>query len=166
MSGLYFRGKLVYARAFARPPRAVSGIFVITPGFGLREPEEPIDVPRLREFASIGIDAADARYREPLVRDARALAAAAGDSEVVLLGSVATTKYTSILAEAFGAQLRFPSSFVGRGDMSRGGLMLRSARAEQELEYLPLSAIPNRGHRPPPLGPIEPSAPSRAARSR
>jgi hypothetical protein len=166
MSGLYFRGKLAYARTFARPPRALSGVFVITPGYGLRLPEERIDVPRLRAFAAIGIDAADARYREPLVRDARALAAAAGDSEVVLLGSVATTKYTSILAAAFGARLRFPESFIGRGDMSRGGLMLRSARAGQELEYLPLFAIPNRGRRPPRLGPIEPSATLRAVKSR
>ena len=33
MSGLYFRGKLTYARAYARP-RAGCGIHVITPGRG------------------------------------------------------------------------------------------------------------------------------------
>ena len=38
LSGLYFRGKLAYARAFARPPRSLSsGVFVITAGSGLRE---------------------------------------------------------------------------------------------------------------------------------
>jgi hypothetical protein len=166
LSGLYFRGKLAYARAFARPPRTLSGIFVITPGYGLCPPEERIDILRLREFAAIGIDAGDARYREPLVRDARALATAAGDSEVVLLGSVATTKYTAILAAAFGSRLRFPATFVGRGDMSRGGLMLRCVRAGQELEYVPLFAAPNRGRRPPRLEPIEPSATPCATSSR
>jgi hypothetical protein len=159
LSGLYFRGKLAYARAFARPPRALPGIFVITPGYGLRLPDERIDILMLREFAAIDIDAGDARYREPLKSDARALAAASGDSEVILLGSVATTKYTSILATAFGERLRFPATFVGRGDMSRGGLMLRCVRAGQELEYVPLFATPNRGRRPPRLEPITPSAP-------
>jgi hypothetical protein len=129
-------------------------------------PEERIDILRLREFAAIGIDAGDARYREPLVRDARALATAAGDSEVVLLGSVATTKYTAFLAAAFGSRLRFPATFVGRGDMSRGGLMLRCVRAGQELEYVPLFAAPNRGRRPPRLEPIEPSATPCATSSR
>jgi hypothetical protein len=160
LSGLYFRGKLAYARAFARPPGALSGVFVITPGYGLRLPDEHIDVVRLREFAAIGIDADDARYREPLVRDARALAIAAGDSEVVLLGSVATTKYSSILAAAFGARLRFPATFIGRGDMSRGGLMLRCVRAGKELEYVPLCAAPIRGPRSPRLEPITPSGSS------
>lgn len=153
LSGLYFRGKLTYARAFARPPRALSGVFIITPGHGLRLPEEPIDVLRLREFAAIAVDTADARYREPFASDAEALAAAAGDSEVVLLGSVATTKYTSILAAAFGERLRFPATFIGRGDMSRGGLMLRCVRTGQELDYVQLFATVNRGRRPPRLEP-------------
>ena len=43
MSGLYFRGKLTYARRFARPPEpdnpiVGSGIHVITPNAGLRSP--------------------------------------------------------------------------------------------------------------------------------
>jgi hypothetical protein len=71
----------------------------------------------------------------------------------VLLGSIATAKYSSILSEAFRERLRFPSSFIGRGDMSRGGLMLRCARAGRELEYVPLSGAPTRGSRPPRLGP-------------
>src|ERR1700694_3757708 len=35
ISGLYFRGKLAYARTFASPPAGVSGIFVITAGRGV-----------------------------------------------------------------------------------------------------------------------------------
>ena len=34
MSGLYFRGKVAYARAFASPPAAVTGVHVIVPGLG------------------------------------------------------------------------------------------------------------------------------------
>src|SRR5258706_300863 len=34
-SGLYFRGKLLYARAFARAPTGVPGVLVIAPGAGL-----------------------------------------------------------------------------------------------------------------------------------
>ena len=36
LSGLYFRGKLAYARAFASPADGRSGVFVITPTDGLR----------------------------------------------------------------------------------------------------------------------------------
>jgi hypothetical protein len=164
LSGLYFRGKLAYARAFARPPRDVSGIFVITAGHGLCLPDSPIDVLKLREFAGVTVDAADARYREPLTRDARALAAVAEDSEVILLGSVATTKYSSILAAAFGERLRFPASFVGRGDMSRGGLLLRCVRAGRQLDYVPLSAAVSRGPRPPRLEPAARRVLPRASR--
>src|SRR5512138_3701489 len=38
-SGLYFRGKLAYAEAFARPPGGVPGALVIAPGAGLLPPE-------------------------------------------------------------------------------------------------------------------------------
>jgi hypothetical protein len=47
--------------------------------------------------------------------------------------------------------LLFPSEFVGRGDMSRGGLMLRSAREGIELDYVPASGAILRGRRPPKL---------------
>ena len=45
----------------------------------------------------------------------------------------------------------FPSEFVGRGDMSRGGLLLRSAREGRELEYIPVAGAVRRGKRPPKL---------------
>ena len=51
LSGLYFRGKLGYARAFARPPAGVPGVVVITPSEGLVSPESPVTLDRLRRWA-------------------------------------------------------------------------------------------------------------------
>ena len=154
MSGLYFRGKIAYARAFAAPPPRVPGVWVITTSDGLCGTEEAVDIERLRRFAETDISADDARYAAPLLRDARLLARALhpGD-EVVLLGSVATGKYVDPLLGVFGASLRFPSAFVGRGDMSRGGLLLRSAAAGLELAYVSVSGAVRRGPRPPRLEP-------------
>jgi hypothetical protein len=153
MSGLYFRGKLQYARAFARPPQGVRGALVITPSRGLRAVDEPIFSGCLREFAAVPVDAGEERYRLPFLRDAQALAARIGqDAEVILLGSIATDKYTEVLSQVFGPRLRFPAAFVGRGDMSRGGLMLRCVREGRELEYVPLGGA-RRGARPPKLEP-------------
>jgi hypothetical protein len=149
LSGLYFRGKLAYAEAFAAPPPGRPGVYVITPTDGLRPHDEPTDLARLRRFARVDIDADDARYHRPLRRDARALAADLGATgEVVLLGSVATAKYVGPLSDAFGDRLCFPSDFVGRGDMSRGGLLLRSVRAGRELPYVPVAGTVRHGPRP------------------
>jgi len=41
--------------------------------------------------------------------------------------------------------------FVGRGDMSRGGLLLRSVRYEVELDYVPVAGAVRHGPRPPRL---------------
>ena len=129
ISGLYFRGKLAYSQAFAAPPSGMPGSLIITAGGGLVPPETPISLDQLRAIASVPIDAADPRYREPLEHDARLLEAAIGpECVVVLLGSIATTKYLTPLLAIFGERLLFPEAFVGRGDMSRGGLMLRAAR--------------------------------------
>jgi hypothetical protein len=155
LSGLYFRGKLAYAQAFAAPPPGVPGIVVITANEGLRVPSFPVNIARLRRFARGSIDLRDARYRRPLLRDAKILAAAAGpDCEVVLLGSVATGKYVDLLLKVFGSALRFPADFAGRGDMSRGGLLLRCVDAGRELEYVRLDGgAPRHGPRPPRLAP-------------
>ena len=152
-SGLYFRGKLAYARAFALP----ASTLVITPTRGLLSPDTIASVELLREFSEVDIDLAEPRYRKPLERDIAKLAAEAPVHErVVLLGSVATGKYADILAEAFGPRLHYPSSFIGRGDMSRGGLLLRSARAGTELEYVVLdTTVKRRGARPPKLPPLQ-----------
>jgi hypothetical protein len=103
----------------------------------------------LQDFANVPIDVAEPRYREPLERDVEALSKAlAGAGEVVLLGSVATDKYVQILSATFGERLVFPHEFVGRGDMSRGGLMLRCVDEERELVYVPVLNTVRRGARP------------------
>jgi hypothetical protein len=151
MSGLYFRGKLAYALSFASPPAGLDGALVITPCQGLRPPEVQVGALLLRRYGRVDIDPADPRYRRPLVRDARALAAAlAGVAawQVVLLGSVASVKYIEPLAEVFGERLVFPAEFVGRGDMSRGGLLLRCVADGRELDYVPLVGARRHGPRP------------------
>jgi hypothetical protein len=154
LSGLYFRGKLTYARAFANAADGRAGVFVITPTDGLRPADEPVDLARLRRFATVDIAGDDPRYREPLDRDARRLARRIGPGgEVVLLGSIATGKYVEPLLAVLGERLRFPADFVGRGDMSRGGLLLRCARAGTELTYVGVRDAVRRGPRPPRLPP-------------
>ncbi len=151
-SGLYFRGKLAYAEAFARPPRGVPGALVIVPGAGLVPASGLVRSEQLRASAAIPVDAADPRFRAPLERDASALAARlAPSAQVVLLGSIATPKYVEPLLAALGERLCFPVDFVGRGDMSRGGLMLRAARAGVELAYAPVAGAVRHGARPPRL---------------
>src|SRR5205807_4960836 len=90
------------------------------------------------------VDVRKRNYRKPLERDATALAASLeGDTQVVLLGSVASGKYVDILWPIFGDRLVFPAMFAGLGDMSRGGLLLRAARADRELDYTRLD-LPRR----------------------
>ena len=159
LSGLYFRGKLTYARTFAAPPEPYSpicgaGVLVITPTAGLRSADTPVTRDALVQFASVDVDPADARYRRPLERSARALAAEVGpDCDVVLLGSIASPKYVDVLLHIFGGRLLFPAEFVGRGDMSRGGLMLRCAAAGEQLTYVPVEGAVRHGQRPPKLDP-------------
>jgi hypothetical protein len=154
VSSLYFRGKLAYARAFARPPRGVAGVLVITPCDGLRTPESRVNLEDLRRYAGVPIDPEEERYAKPLLRDLRALVAAGTPLEVVLLGSIASGKYVDLLTSVLGARLWFPSDFVGRGDMSRGGLMLRCVAEERELDYVPLRGAARHGPRPARLPPI------------
>ena len=169
VSGLYFRGKLAYARRFARPPDpadpvAAGGVLVITPNAGLRSAETPVTLDSLRAFAGADIDCDNPAYRAPLEHGARALFEAIGpDCEVVLLGSIASRKYVDVLLPIFGDRLVFPPLFVGRGDMSRGGLLLRCVTAGVELAYGPLSGAVRRGARPPKLAPIVQRRPGRRA---
>lgn len=160
VSGLYFRGKLAYARRFARPPDpgdpvVAGGVLVITPNAGLRSADTPLTLESFRMFSRVPIALDNARYREPLVRGARALDRAAGpDCDVVLLGSIASGKYVEVLLPIFGERLLFPADFTGRGDMSRGGLMLRSVTADRELPYIALRGAVRHGVRPPRLEPL------------
>ena len=151
LSGLYFRGKLAYARAFATPG-GVYGAFVITTDRGLMPPETRVTIADLHSFSCVDIAAGEARYLEPLRRDVTALAARLRRADtVVLLGSIATGKYVDVLLELLGERLLFPADFVGRGDMSRGGLMLRCAREGRELAYVPVAGAARHGSRPPKL---------------
>jgi hypothetical protein len=68
-----------------------------------------------------------------------------------LLGSIATPKYLEPMVGVFGDRLLFPQEFIGRGDMSRGGLLLRQVRAGEELTYVPLGGLTHHGPRPPKL---------------
>ena len=152
ISGLYFRGKLAYARAHAAPPSGLPGIVVITASGGLVSPDRMFRLADLLEITSGDIAAGAPEYRVPLERDARLLSERMGsESEVVLLGSVATPKYVEPLLEIFGERLMFPREFVGRGDMSRGGLMLRCAAEMRELTYVPVAGAVRHGTRPPKL---------------
>jgi len=155
ISGLYFRGKLAYAQAFSSPPCNVPAAFVITASRGLLTPETVVTLDGLRELAANDIDASDPRYRSPLDCDCRSLAERLGGScDVILLGSIATPKYVEPLLEIFGERLFFPAEFVGRGDMSRGGLMLRSVDTGKELVYVPVLNAVRRGPKPPKLVPL------------
>ena len=152
LSGLYFRGKLAYANAFAQPD--LSRVLVITPTRGLVVAETPITLSDLREFAEVDIEADDPRYRKPLERDLRRLVRQlTPECDVVLLGSIATGKYVDVLLRVLGERLRFPGDFVGRGDMSRGGLLLRCAVDRTELPYIPVQGALRKGKRPPKLEP-------------
>ena len=159
VSGLYFRGKLAYARRFSRPPDpgdpiTAGGVLVITPNAGLRAADVFVTVRSLRAFAGEPIDIDNPRYRRPLERSARSLAESIGpDCDVVLLGSIASGKYVEVLLPIFAERLLFPSSFVGRGDMSRGGLMLRCVDSGLELDYMPIAGAVRQGKRPPKLTP-------------
>jgi len=154
LSQLYFRGKLTYARAFASAA-IESPILVITADRGLVVPETRLRRSDLEQFCGVDISSGDERYLGPLRRDVSALEArVAPDANVVLLGSIATGKYVDALLDAFGPRLVFPSEFVGRGDMSRGGLLLRSAESGTELAYTPVAGAVRHGKRPPKLEPI------------
>jgi hypothetical protein len=154
VSGLYFRGKKAYAEAFGRAPQGLSAGLVISPSEGLRFLYEPVTLERLRRWADVPIDASNRAFTEPLVEHAAALERTFGDSaRFVLLGSVATDKYVEPLGRVLGERLLFPPEFIGRGDMSRGSLMLQAARAGQELAYAPVLGSERHGRRAPGVSP-------------
>ena len=156
VSGLYFRGKLAYARRFARSPGAAwlgSAALVITHNRGLVPVETRVCLEHLDAFAQTDVRAGGRDFRAPLERDAMKLAEDARDAEIVLLGSIASDKYVAPLVSALGERLLFPKDFVGRGDMSRGGLLLRSVDSATELSYVPVLGAIRKGARPPKLAP-------------
>src|SRR5262249_48083629 len=143
-------GKLAYARAFARPPENGSGVLIITPTAGLVPHDAMIRLSQLRGFRRVPIHLKSRTYRYSLLPAVRKLAGQLdSDCEVVLLGSIATRKYLEILTPALGGRLRVPAEFVGIGDMSRGGLLLRCVRENRELTYVDPSSVGGSGLRRP-----------------
>jgi hypothetical protein len=161
ISGLYFRGKLAYANAFASAPDGLPGTLVITASGGLLPPETLVNREQLYLISSAPVEASEPRYRIPLERDARLIASnLSDDCEVVLLGSIATPKYVEPLLAIFGERLVFPVEFAGRGDMSRGGLMLRCVRQGVELNYVSIATGERHGPKPAKLPKMNTRAPA------
>ena len=152
LSGLYFRGKLTYAARFARAPEGYSGVQVITTNRGLVTADLPVRPEDLLAFGTVNIGVTAAEYRDPLHHDLSLLQQIPA-LEIVLLGSVATGKYVDVLLDVLGERVLFPAEFVGRGDMSRGALLLRAAEEGRELTYEPVAGAVRRGRRPPRLTP-------------
>ncbi len=106
LSGLYFRGKLAYANTFATDWERV---LVITPTRGLVPATTPVSLGDLREFAEVDIAEDDPRYRKPLERDLKRLVRRlTPECDVVLLGSIATGKYVSVMLEILRRAVAFP----------------------------------------------------------
>ena len=154
ISGLYFRSKIAYAGAFRAAPPGIPPALVIVPGLGLVPPETAVSIEGLRAISDIPVDERNHAYRDALLRAAELLDQHAGPACLhVLLGSIASAKYTGPLLKIFGVRLLFPVDFVGRGDMSRGGLMLRHAHSGIQLPYIPVQGAARHGVRPPKLDP-------------
>ena len=152
ISGLYFRGKMAYAEAFRAAPPGLPSALVIVPGAGLIRPETLVDTSQLRAIAEVPVAEGNPIYRGALLEAAKLLDQhSEGACSYVLLGSIASGKYTGPLLEIFGERLVFPADFVGRGDMSRGGLMLRRAVSRIELPYMRVQGALLHGVRPPRL---------------
>ena len=146
LSGLYFRGKLEYARAFARPREQSDGVHVITMTDGLVSPDARIVADDLERYAEFPEGTATAVLT--LEKTALDLSQRLdGNADVVLLGSVSTGKYTDVLAPIFGERLLFPRDVLHIGQLARGALFLRRAREGPELEYAPVSEIIRSGRR-------------------
>jgi len=152
LSSLYFRGKASYAAHFGARALGVPGALVITPGHGLCRLSTPIRSADLAAIGQVEVDLDNPVFVAALLRDAQLLSERLpATSEVVLLGSIATPKYVAPLLSVFGERLVFPRDFVGRGDMSRGGLLLRAVREGRELTYAPVQSSARRGPRAPRL---------------
>jgi hypothetical protein len=141
VSGLYFRGKMTYARRFGHARDGKESSFVMTAGGGLCSLDEPVTLARLHGWQSVSVDEQNPHFTAPLQRHASMLLDAHGaEARFVLLGSVASKKYIAPLLEVFEACLFFPEQFAGLGDMSRGSLLLRAVREDRELDYAPVTA--------------------------
>ena len=148
LSSLYFRGKATYAAQFGARGLSAPGALVITPGHGLCRLSTPLRSEDLARIGRIEVDVDNPAFVQPLLRDAQLLSRTLpAECEIVLLGSIATPKYVQPLLGVFAERLLFPQEFVGRGDMSRGGMLLRAVREGQELSYVPVQSSVRTGPR-------------------
>ncbi|HVW27966.1 MAG TPA: hypothetical protein VHC69_21530 [Polyangiaceae bacterium] len=139
VSGLYFRGKVAYAREFGQARARAPASYVLTAGGGLCALDERVTLARLERWASVVVSEKNPHFTAPLIRTAsEALAAHDAATRFVLLGSVATNKYVAPLLEVFGDRILYPKEFAGLGDKSRGALLLAAVRERRELAYAPL----------------------------
>jgi hypothetical protein len=133
MSSLYFRGKLAYSQKYGDQS------FIITPGFGLVSLDWKLTASRFSQIRETQVSAKSPVYVDPFRRDAEKIAAL--DSQIILLGSIATGKYLDVLKPIFGSNLFYPEKFKSLGDMSRGAMMLNSCREGVELDYVSVDYI-------------------------
>ena len=144
---------MTYAERFGRPPPGLSGGLVISPVEGLRFLHEPVTLERLRGWADVPIDAANPRFTRPLVRARRRSRAgprrAAPASCCWAAWPPTNTSSPCPRSSATTCCSRRTSSAAG--DMSRGALLLRAARAGQELAYAPVEGARRHGPRAPRL---------------
>ena len=156
MSGLYFRGKLAYGSRFGPAIGGRDRTFVITPTQGLRSPVSAVTIGSAARVRVGGRE----RGRSALPRAARARSPRARRVAGTRRARRPARQHRDVQvrgrppAASSGRASCFPPSFIGRGDMSRGGLLLRAAREGVELEYAPLDSVTQRhGPRPPKLEP-------------
>src|SRR6188768_2698996 len=95
ISNLYFRGKLAYVNAFG-------DALVIVPGRGLLPPATVLSHSEFLATGGIPVEEDNDAFQQPLLRDARQLNETSPDCQCILLGSVATPKYTAALLKIFG----------------------------------------------------------------
>ncbi len=108
ISSLYFRGKLSTHQVSAIPLSRLRACRYIT-GTGLMLPETLIRFDEFRQLSAISIDASNERYRQSLIADLMRLREMAGvHVDIILLGSIATSKYVDPIANVFGERVLVP----------------------------------------------------------
>jgi hypothetical protein len=141
LSGLYFRGKLEYARRFAEDQQ----IHVITMTEGLLTPDRRITSEDLERFARSDDMAECAQKLSVSARELRDALPPA--THVILLGSIGSGKYTDVLLPIFGDRLMFPQEILHLGQLARGALFLRHAQEGRELVYRAVADVVRKGKR-------------------
>ena len=162
VSGLYFRGKLAYARRFASPPepRIRRRLGRARHHAERRAPQPETPVTRRR--------AARLRRRRRRSRPTRAtggrssgararwLREIGADCEVVLLGSIASPKYVDVLLDDLRRAPAVPDRFrrPRRHEPRRPAAAQARARASSST-YAPMAGAVRHGARPPKLPPLD-----------